>query len=159
MERLVSVLRDRRAGFFLVNPMGTYKGYGAYVGLSPYKEIAAKADPNGLGEVVTEMLARSGPTGVPFREAKAQQKATSDTETVRIRRKYLDRLKTTEQLSRRFLRARVTTSDQKQSWLITVFRFDPKRESLVGQKEEIRIKKTEGATGLGEALLQVLPVE
>ena len=159
MERMVSVLRDRRAGFFLVNPMGTYKGYGAYVGLSPYKEIAAGAGPNRLGEIVTELLARSGPTGVAFSEAKAHQQETSDAETVRIRRDHLDRLKTTEQLSRRFLRARVTTTDRKKSWLITAFRFDPKRDSLVGEKEEIRVKQTEGAAGLGEALLRSLSLE
>jgi len=156
MDRIVSVLRSKRTGVFLANPMGTYKGYGAFVGLYPYRELPSEAEPTRLGEVLVELLKLSGPTGVPFRDAKKHQESVLDPETARIRQTYLAAYTSTAKLARSFLRAQVKRSDHQKSWVVTAFGFDRARKALVGGKDPKRVSVSAGPRALGQALLQAL---
>src|SRR5687768_6046226 len=112
MTRRVQVSRCKRTGAFLVNPVGSFRGYGAYVGINPYREAPGDAPDETLGQVVVDLLTFSGPTGLPINSAKQFLEETEDEETARLRRKYGFTLPglTASKLARQFLFASV---DQK----------------------------------------------
>lgn len=156
MDRIVSVLRSKRTGVLLANPMGTYKGYGAYVGLYPYRELPSDVEPDRLGDILVELLALSGATGVSFREAKKHQQASLDPESARIRRTHLANHVSTARLARAFLRVQVKKTDRQKSWLVTPFRFDRTRGALVGERSAKRVQVSAGPGALGEVVLRAL---
>src|SRR5436190_24203088 len=104
MDRGVHVSRCKRTGAFLLNPVGTFRGYGAYVGINPYREVPADAPDESLGQAVIDLLALSGPTAVAFSEATQFLEESQDDETVRIRNQYglAQSGLTTSKLARRF---------------------------------------------------------
>jgi hypothetical protein len=155
----VHVSRCRRSGAFLLNPQGTFRGYGAYVGVNPYREVTTDASDVALGEAIVELLALSGPTGVPLAEARDFLEAGRDTETRRIRRTYgLDaRGLSTSRLARRFLQADVEQRHGQKSWIIQPYRYDARRRLMSGADETpTRVRHAAGAAALGAAVRDAL---
>ena len=69
MEQIVSVMKCRRKGDYLLNPMGTFKGHGGYVGINPYRVLPGEGSAAQLGELALKLLAESGPTGFHISDA------------------------------------------------------------------------------------------
>jgi len=159
MHRSVQVKRCWRSGAFLLNPEGSFRGYGGYVGINPYREVAADASDAALGRAVVEQLARSGPTGVAFAEAGGFLERGRDAETRRLRRRYgLDvNGLNTSRLARRFLQADVEQRHGHKSWVIQPYRYDPRLRSMSGADETpARVRHAAGVAALGAALREAL---
>jgi hypothetical protein len=159
MERSVKVIRCKRTGSFLLNPEGTFRGYGATVGVNPYREVKDDADDDVLGRVVVELLRLSGPTGVAFADAKQFLTDTRDEETVRIRSRYdLDQPGlNTSKMARRFLLADVIQRPGQKSWVLEAYRYDSRLRSMSGAGEKpVRVRHADGPAALGAALRAVL---
>lgn len=164
MERSVHILRSKRTGSFLLNPVGTFRGYGAYVGINPYREVATDAGPEKLGATIVELLGLSGPTGVPFSEATTHLKKTADTETTRIRREYGLEASglSTSGLARCFLSAEVQQGYRQKSWRVQRYEYDSRRRPAVmsGARLSPRlVAHTAGVEALGVAVLRALELE
>lgn len=127
MERLVKILRARDNGTFVVNPMGTFTGYGGYVGINPYREHAGEASEE-LGELVLELLEQSGPTGFRIEEIEPYREDTTDPETDRVREAHIPKTSSTAAMAKRYARAQVSRKDRQKSWKITTYRYDSTRK-------------------------------
>ena len=57
MDRSISILQVLLTGEYLLHPFGRFSGYGGYVGIYPYRLLAADCTDEELGETVTELLA------------------------------------------------------------------------------------------------------
>ncbi len=68
----------------LLNPFGTFRGYGAYVGINPYRVLESDSPEELLGQTILELLSLSGPTGRPFSDAKTFLSESRDDETQRL---------------------------------------------------------------------------
>lgn len=162
MERAVNIRRCRRTGAFVLNPEGTFRGYGGSVGVNPYRELPADAGPAELGALVAELLARSGPTGVPIAGARAFLRASADDETRRVRAAHgLDAPRlTTAALARRFAAATVTLRDGQRSWRVQGFSYDSRLRSLSGAGiEPVRVSHRSGTAALGAAVREAVGAE
>ncbi|HEY8503615.1 MAG TPA: hypothetical protein VIL46_03480 [Gemmataceae bacterium] len=151
MDRSVQVSRCKRTGAFLLNPFGTFRGYGAYVGVNPYREVSADATDEALGRAVVELLALSGPTGIPFAQAREFFEEGQDDETVRIRSRYglTRRGLTTSKLARRFLQACVEQRHGNRSWVVQPYRYSPRDRSMSGEGQPAaRIRHCAGPAAL-----------
>lgn len=156
MKRHVGVFRHKKSGAFIMQPMGTFKGYGAHVGINPYREIAHGVGAQVLGEMVLQLLRHSGPTGMALMDFKAYASRTDDAESRRIEDKYFPAGRTTTStLARSFVEGSVSIEDGQKSWAIEVYTYDPKRRSLVGELKA-RVKIQAGPEGLGKALMEAL---
>ena len=159
MERAVKVQRCRRTGVFVLNPEGTFRGYGGYVGINPYRQLPADASPAELGTLIVELLARSGPTDVPIAEARDHIRESADEETRVIREAHgLDAPRlSTAVLARRFASATVTFRDGQRSWVVQGFDYNSRLRSLSGEGiEPTRVSHREGPEALGATVRRVL---
>lgn len=156
MERLVKILRARDNGTFVVNPMGTFTGYGGYVGINPYREHAGEASEE-LGELVLELLEQSGPTGFRIEEIEPYREDTTDPETDRVREAHIPKTSSTAAMAKRYARAQVSRKDRQKSWKITTYRYDSTRKLDVTD-EEVRVPCKEGPSALGRRILELLEV-
>ena len=159
MDRSVQVSRCRRTGAFLLNPQGTFRGYGGYVGINPYREVPTDETDAALGRAVVEQLTLSGPTGAAIAQAKGFLEAGRDAETRRIRRGYgLDApALNTSRLARRFLQAHVEQRHGQKSWLIQPYRYDSRLRSMSSADEPTtRVRHAAGVAALGAALREAL---
>jgi len=155
----VNIRRCRRTGAFVLNPEGTFRGYGGYVGVNPYRELPADANPAGLGALVVELLGLSGPTAVPLAQAREFLRDSRDEETRRVRTAYgLDAPRlSTAALARRFASATVTLRVGQRTWRVQRFSYDPRARSLTGAGvEPVRVSHRDGVTALGEAVRELL---
>jgi hypothetical protein len=153
------IRRCRRAGAFVLNPEGTFRGYGGFVGIRPYRELGAAATPAELGTLIVEMLTLSGPTGVSIREAPEFLRRSSDEETQRVRTAhgFDDPGLTGEDLARRFRSATVTQRNGQRSWLLQAYRYDPRRQSESGSDiAPLRVAHRAGVESLGAGVRKVL---
>src|SRR5262245_38179959 len=145
MDKIVHVLRSKRTGNYILNPSGTFRGYGGYVGINPYVEVPADAAPEQLARSVLELIELSGPTGVDIKQAQRLREETADEETRRIREEYgLNRKgMTTSKLARQFLSADVEQRHGQKSWLVQFFSYDPRWRSLSGAEHKpVRVRHT-----------------
>jgi hypothetical protein len=158
MDRGVSVLRCKKTGNFILNPMGTFRGYGAYVGIYPYREVPADATDQALGEAITQLLTCSGPTGFHISEHDAYKRQATDEETDRVRAEYgFGEGMTTSKFARRFLNATVELRHRQKSWVVQAYVYDSRRRSLSGQGQTpVRVRHSAGVSTLGEAVKRVL---
>ena len=159
MDRVVNVSRCRRTGAFLLHPFGTFRGYGAFVGVNPYRESPADVDDASLGQIVVTLLALSGPTGRDFTEAKLFLEQGRDDETNRIRSQYglEGPALSTSKLARRFLKADVEQRHGQKSWIVQPFRYDSRLRSMTGSDiPPIRVRQSAGSAALGAALRAAL---
>jgi hypothetical protein len=159
VERAVNIRRCRRTGAFVLNPEGTFRGYGGYVGVNPYRELPADASPAELGALVVELLSLSGPTGIPIAEARGFLRDSADEETRRIRAAHgLDAPRlSTAALARRFASAAVELRHGQRSWRVQGFRYDPRLRSESGADiEPVRVRHRDGAVALGTVVRGVL---
>lgn len=156
MDRIVGVLRNRQNDVLLLNPMGCFKGCGAYVGINPYREVLADHPDGELGAAVVELLGKSIPTGRHVREIADYRAETTDQETNRIRSKYFSpKQKTTSAVSRRFIKGEVVQKPRQKSWLLHRYKYDSKQR-LLKLDAEVRVKHADGLQALGKALKQLL---
>jgi hypothetical protein len=160
MDRSVQIMRCRRTGAFLLHPVGTFRGYGAYVGINPYREVLATSSPEELGRTVMVLLELSGPTGIAFADAKHFLETSRDEETIRIRTAYgLNRPKlSTSKLAKRFLHVDVMHKHGQKSWVVQVMQYDSRRRSLVGEDDLVRVRLGDGLVTLGEVLREMMRV-
>ena len=159
MERIVKVLRCRRTGGFILNPMGTFRGYGAFVGVPPYRTLPAGTESDSLGRLAMEILALSGPTGAAIATAKEYMNESSDDETRSVRSRFgLDaKRNSTSILARRFLIAEVAIRDGRRSWTLIVFSCSSSPRVLrAGGSKPIRILFRAGPAALGVAIRDAL---
>lgn len=159
MDRHVQVSRCKRSGAFLLNPLGTFRGYGAYVGINPYREVPSDALDSLLGQTVVDLVVLSGPTGVEFSEAARFLEASRDEETILVRSKYgLSKTGlTTSKLASRFLQAHVEQKHGQKSWVVQLFSYSSRWRSMTGDDQPaVRVKHAAGAAALGTALLSAL---
>jgi hypothetical protein len=139
--------------------MGTFRGYGGYVGVNPYREVAGDAADELLGRTAVELLGLSGPTGVAFADAREFLAATRDVETEQIRHRHgLDRPGlSTAKLAGRFLGAEVVQLRGQKSWVVQRFHYDPTSRANTGG-QTLRVKHADGPAALGVVLRQVMDV-
>ena len=72
--------------------MGTFRGYGAYVGINPYRECVSDASSVELGETALKLLSLAGPTGRDWADRESYLADTADLSTQEVKSKYrLDR--------------------------------------------------------------------
>src|ERR1043165_5566358 len=88
MERIVSIARSKATDTFIVHPMGTFRGYGGFVGINPYRELPKEVSPEIVGETVIDLLTQSGSTGFHIKNIEVYRADTADEETVRIREQF-----------------------------------------------------------------------
>jgi hypothetical protein len=142
--------------------MGTFRGYGALVGINPYREVAADASSEELGLCILTLLDRSGPTGLPIAEARQFLDETADEETRRIRedsgltRKGMG----TSRYAARFQVLEVEQRYRQKSWCLQGMSYDSLQRSLTRKGHSVvRVKHRLGAEGLGRAVLELLAEE
>jgi hypothetical protein len=160
--RCVNIRRCYQTGTFVLNPDGTFRGYGAYVGINPYRELVAGVGSGDLGAAVMRMLELSGPTGVGIAEARTFLESSADDETRRVRAAHhLDAPRlSTAMLARRFAAATVELRHGQRSWWVQGFRYDPRTRTLSGERiKPVRVLLRAGTTVLGEVVREVLGIE
>jgi hypothetical protein len=129
--------------------MGTFRGYGGFVGINPYRELPKEVSPEIVGETVIDLLTQSGSTGFHIKNIEVYRADTADEETVRIREQFFANIKSSAAAARRFVTAEVSTTDRKKSWTVIKFEYDPKRKTLTPSMEkQVLIAKGAGALGL-----------
>jgi hypothetical protein len=161
MDRSVSVLRSKKTGNYILHPFGTFRGYGAYVGINPYREVPGDASSKALGQAIVDLLELSGPTGFGIDERDEYVRPTEDEETIRIREAYgLEDGMTTSKVAQRFLHAHVEQRTRQKSWVVQTYTYSSRWRSLSGSEHEpTRVKHSEGPAALGRVLQEVLALE
>jgi hypothetical protein len=156
LERRIIVKRSRETGVYVLNPMGTFKGYGGYVGIGPYRELGATCSDGELGEVAISMIQAAGPTGYHIRDIIRYQDEHYDEETLRIAKTHTPPRKAGDAwIDRKFTIAGVRLKDGQKSWSLLRDRYDhAKRWFKAGKPVRVRIDR--GAVALGEALVGLL---
>lgn len=155
MERIVTVLRVKDNGNFLLHPMGTFQGYGGYVSINPHRELPSDSDAGSLGTTAAELLQLSHSTGYRLRDIDQYRQDTSDEETALVRSRYFDRIRSTDDTDRRFVQAEVSLNPKQTSWRVTRFAFDESRGTL-RPDQKARVKLADGPEALGRTLLELL---
>lgn len=158
MDKVVSINRLRRGEQFILHPLGTFLGYGGYVGINPYRELPAQCDARSLGEAVVELLALSLSTGYDIDDINTYRQATTDVDTARIRNAFFSDIRSTADTVRRFLHAEVSVRSRSKSWSIVKFLAKRSKEMLVPE-EEIKVRMSAGPEALGRALLNILALK
>lgn len=155
MDRIISVLRVRSNRHFLLRPMGTFEGYGAYVGINPSRELAADSSAETLGAAIIELLQLSKPTGYRVEDIEQYRRDTGDADSDAIRTRYFSRVRSTAETNRKFLHTEVATKDKQVSWRVTKFVFNVDHDTLVPENK-LSVKMSEGAEALGRCVLDFL---
>jgi hypothetical protein len=155
VDRFVSIKRVKRDGVLLIQPEGTFKGYGAYVHIHPIIALPRDTLPSELGSRVVEFLAHSGPTGFHIRDH-AAYRDTADDRSQQIRKEYLASLRSTRDYGRRFDNLTVEHAHRAKSWLLTKLQYDAARDMLVKESQR-RVRMSAGTEALGAAVLEMIP--
>jgi hypothetical protein len=155
MERAVSIQRDKKTGHYILHPLGTFRGYGGYVGINPYRELPPNSVPELIGQSTMELLELSGPTGFHIKDINAYREQTDGEDTSRIRDKYISGVNSTAAMARRFHNAEVSREARHRSWLVVKFKYDSTRKSFVPDESK-RVNVSEGASSLGQILVHFL---
>ena len=157
MERIVNVLKCKKEQLLVLNPMGTFKGYGGFVGIYPYREVASDVVPSELGEIIVTLLAKSGPTGYKLDRIDEYRKLEEDEETRQVRARYFPegKRRTTRILAQRFDKAEVR--ETKSRIEVAKLVYDSENRVLADDKDSIEIlRKPVSNLELGAAVLKVI---
>ncbi len=155
MEQVVSVCRVKVTKDFVLHPFGTFKNYGGYVGIKPYRNLPSDCDATQLGAMAIELLERSGPTGFAISDIEQYRAVTVDKQSDSIHRKYFSTIRSTKDTDHRFIHCEVRAERKLKSWSIIRFAFDTAMRSMMPEST-VRVRKSAGAVGLGEQLLALL---
>jgi hypothetical protein len=160
MERSVKILRCKRTGDFILHPMGTFHGYGGYVGLIPYRVVSRSTSGERLGQLIADLLRLSGPTGVHIKEYEAYVEQAMDDHTRKIKNDYrLDEKMSTSVYARRFSHGEIVQRAGQKSWVLQPYTYASKSRTLSGKEHKpSRIKHSEGIAGLGVAVLECMQI-
>jgi hypothetical protein len=158
MEKVVSVLRNHRTGAIVLYPMGTFRGFGGYVGINPYSELPVDCTSEKIGQTVIDLLVHSGATGFYIKEIEKYREENFDDESQRVRDKFFSKVHSTSSFNQDFICIEVSMPRRQQSWDIVKFRYDDK-QSLMAPDVKYRVKMSEGAVSLGQILLDLLQAE
>ncbi|MEO1484024.1 MAG: hypothetical protein AAFU77_18085 [Myxococcota bacterium] len=153
MDLIVQARWSRKEHFFLLNPMGTFKGHGGFIGISPMVSIS-RGDER-LGDIVVELLERSGPTGFHIREHFKYRSEIEDAKSRKLREFYIPKSATTGSLSKRFVRLEISTTRAAKSWKLTRFEYDKLKKASFGVEQE-RIRFFDGTETLRERMLSIV---
>lgn len=156
MEQRVIVMRNRKTGEFVLQPVGTFKGHGAFIGIAPYRELPPDASSERIGEMVLELLEKSGPKGRHIRELVAYQNETNDPETKRVIAKHLPPARaSTKWVARNFQKGEVRRKSGQKSWLIVPQTYEADHDWF-RDEQDVRITFAKGVKTLGEQLLVLI---
>ena len=159
MIRLVNIFRVRKSGKYILNPMGTFKGYGAYVDINPFRELESNVEPAALGSQIQDLLLLSGPTGYKLSEIKDYEKNNCDDETSRIQKSYFSSLNgKTASLNELFIKVFVEYADKSKSWKISSHRFVVEGDYFEIDKE-FRIRLSLGIGALGSQVIELTKLD
>jgi len=136
--------------------MGTFKGYGGYVGIYPYRELGVGATALQIGRLVEQLLAKSGPTGVHIRDHSSYEASAADDRTRATCEWAAPAGLTTSSSAKRFLQGGIETQDKSKSRLVYRYEYDPSIRSLVQVEPGERVRKSAGAEALGEQIRRML---
>lgn len=155
MEQIVTIERNRCSGILVLHPMGTFKGYGGYVGVCPYRELASTVTAEILGDMVLNLLNVSGPTGFHIKDIDSYRRQVADEDSERLRRTHLAGIRGTADVARRFIR--VGVSRRKGGKTLTLVRFAYRSEERAfGQELRLRVKAKASGLALGEKILELM---
>lgn len=156
MERRVNVLVHRMTKDIIVNPFGTFDGYGAFVGVNPYRVLEANTESDKVGALIIELLGLSGPTGCHIRDINQQDESSLDDETERVQKKYLPHDKVSDKyMGMQFVNLTVRIKDGQKSWMIDVSKYDSKNDCLQGDRKPHKVKTLDGPGELGERIRRI----
>jgi hypothetical protein len=156
VEKRVIVLRSRKSGAYVLNPMGTFKGYGGYVGIAPYRELDADCSTRALGEVTISLLQVSAPTGYHIRDVVRYQHEQFDEESLRIANAHLPPQKADDAfIDRNFHEIEVFLRNRQKSWGVVKQEYNPS-QSWFQAGESLRVPINRGSARLGEAMVELL---
>lgn len=150
MKREIDVLKQKSDGAWVLHPKGTFRGHGGIIGIPPYRELATVATDEELGELVLNMLQISGPTGAAFAEFSEFKEHASDEQSRDVERRLYPKGTSTHSLAKRF--QRVSIVENRRSWDIVRWRYDPSRKAEIREEEIRRVKHDSGAIELGRAI-------
>lgn len=156
MLHSVNVLRHRKNGTYVLNPLGTFAGHGGLIGIYPYRDLYDPSNEE-LGKLVIELLLLSGPTGYPIRDIESYRLETLDNETERVRNSFFPpgRRRNTSSLAREFLHGGVKFESGQKSWLVESRVFDSEDHDLKIYKQH-RVPTKLGPSLLGAAIAEFL---
>lgn len=157
-ERSVRILRSKEAGTFCLNPVGTFKGHGAYIGIPPKRLLGEGSSPKQIGELIVDLMELSGPTGCHIRDQRAYTEEHSDEETLEARKLFHDTIKTQRDLSRRFDSVGVSQRKGQKSWAVIGYTYSAKYDADLGE-HKVLVPCKHGEAALGQAVLDMLVVE
>ncbi len=159
MNTSVDIVRCKRTGNFILNPYSTFRGYGGYVAINPYREVLSDAPSEILGQVILQLLQLAGPTAVDIAEVQTFLAETADEETVRLNEEYGigRRGSTTSKMAKRFLSATVAQRHRQKSWVVQYFSYHSRLRCMSGSEHPpVRVRHSIGPSGLGDAVFRVL---
>jgi hypothetical protein len=158
MDKVVSILKVKANNHLILHPLGSFTGYGGYVGTHPYRELPEDCDAETLGATIAELLLLSGPTGYSIKDIEQFRHDTMDAESQRIRTEYLSKIRSTKDTVQQFIPMEVSITGQGKSWRITKFGYDPDQRSLI-PNETLKIRISDGVQQLGGSLLALFSTE
>ncbi len=156
MLRSVSVMCHRQSGDVIMHPIGTFKGYGAYMGISPYRAICHPT-PQNVGELILDLLGQSGATGYRIKDFEDYRNANDDDETRRIIKTYLPKggHASTSVMAKKFSHVNVEYQDGQKSWMLNSRFYDANTRCLESVANR-RVRHKDGVEALGAAVLDML---
>lgn len=158
MEQIVSVLRSTTSKRLILNPLGTFTGYGAYVGIYPYNEISADTSSMVIGSSVLLLLDKSVKTGFKIKEIDNYRKAQNDPDSDRIRQEYLSRIKSTKESARKFQQLEVSRNKRGGTLALTLFWYSAEDDTLVPVHKR-RVRADVSPSELGAEILDLFAME
>lgn len=158
MNRSVFVLRSRKTGKWAFNPAGTFQGYGAYVGIFPYRELPVGASAAQIGRLVLSLLAKSGPTGFHIRDHNLYLESAHDEISESVLEWARPRKPSTSKMARLFLEGSVETTDRLKSWRIVTYQYDSRERASKATGLGVRVSKHLGGRAVGEAVRSAFPM-
>lgn len=148
-----AVLRiSNRKNIILVRPTGTFKGFGAYVGINPLRALGLDSHPADIGDIVISLLDSSGPTGYHIDDHAQYLEATEDRVTISLARKYTQLRLATRELAKIFICVVVEWNTREKSWKISLEEYNSTKNCLYPTATK-RINLSAGPELLGLAIL------
>jgi hypothetical protein len=141
-----------------LNPEGTFKGYGAYVGIEPHRQLPVGASAIQIGRLVVQLLKKSGPTGFHIEDHALYSAQATDGTSKAVLEWARPARATTSLMARRFLGGVVRTTDRLKSWRVMVYEYDSRLRANTARDAGRLVSKGLGAEALGEAVRAAFPI-
>lgn len=158
MEKVVSINRSRKTGAFVMNPLGSFVGYGGLIGINPVIELPAPASVLELGTQALMLLEVAGPTKEKYVNVRDYLSRTEDLESRRVHTEYISRIRSTRDLARRFVVAALRWQTRQKSWILARMTFNASQNTLTEELRQ-RIPVSSGPKGVGASVQLMLSLD